>query len=57
MQNNGDADDLARKGPSIPFHGSEPADSNLSFVGKLKIKEWLKNRHSKNWTAAPGMIQ
>jgi hypothetical protein len=44
IQGNGDADALAREGLSSPF--VELAISVLPCVGRLKVNEWLKERHS-----------
>jgi hypothetical protein len=31
----------------------------LSYIGRLKVKEWFKKRHSEHWAAAPctGMLK
>jgi hypothetical protein len=57
IQCNEDADALAREGWSSPFFSPKPAISVLPCVGRLEVKEWLKERHSEYWTAAPGMWQ
>jgi hypothetical protein len=50
-------DILAREGWNNPFLGPEPAILILPCIGRLKVKEWLKEGHSKHWAAAPGMRQ
>jgi hypothetical protein len=51
IQDNEDADALAREGSSCPFHSSEPTISVSPCVGRLK------ERHSKNWAVEQGMRQ
>jgi hypothetical protein len=45
MQGN-DVDALARQGLSSPFLGPEPAISIPPSVSRLKVMDWLKERHS-----------
>jgi hypothetical protein len=44
-------DALARDGSSSPFLGTRPAISVSPCVGRLKVKEWLKVRHSEHMAA------
>lgn len=54
IQRNANADAFARKGLKSPFFSPKPAISVSPYVGRLKA-EWLKERHSKHWAAAPAM--
>jgi hypothetical protein len=56
-QDSEEEDALAREGSSSPFLGPEPAISISSCVSRLKVKEWLKERHPEHWAAALGMMQ
>jgi hypothetical protein len=56
-QGNEDADVLATEGSSSLFLSPKPAISVSPCVGRLRVKEWLKDRHSKHWTPAPSMRQ
>jgi hypothetical protein len=57
IQGNKDVDVLAGEGSSSPFLTRKPAISISSCVGRLKFKNWLKERQSKDWAATPGMRQ
>jgi hypothetical protein len=57
IQGNEEADALAREGSSSPFLGPEAAILILPCVGRLKVKEWLKETHSKQWATVPSMRQ
>jgi hypothetical protein len=57
IQSNKDADALATEESSNSFLGPEPSTTISPCVGRLKVKEWLKERHSEHWAAAPGMKQ
>jgi hypothetical protein len=48
---------LAREGLSSPFLSTEQAISISPCVGRLKVKEWPKERYSKRWAATPGLRQ
>jgi hypothetical protein len=50
-----DADALPREISSRTFLDPEPAVSVSPCVGRLKVKEWLRERYSEHWAAAPGM--
>jgi hypothetical protein len=55
IQGNDYPDALAMDRSSSLFLGPEPAISISPCVSRLKVKEWLQERHSEHWTAAPGM--
>jgi hypothetical protein len=57
IQSNEDADALAREESSNSFLGPEPAITISLCVSTLKVKEWLKKRHSKHWAATLDMRQ
>jgi hypothetical protein len=50
-------DALARQGLSSPFLGLEPANSVSPSISRLKVMDWLKERHCEHRAAAPGMEQ
>jgi hypothetical protein len=56
-QGNKNAGILAREGSSSPFLDPKLAISVSPCVGRLKVKDWLKERHSEHWAATPGMRQ
>jgi hypothetical protein len=56
IQSNQDTDVLAMERLSSPFLGPKLAISN-SCVCRFNVKEWLQQRHSEHWAAAPGMRQ
>jgi hypothetical protein len=55
MQGNVDADAVAREGLSSPF--LSPNQQIQSCVGRLKVKECLKERHCEHWATAPDVRQ
>jgi hypothetical protein len=55
IQGNKDGDVLAREALSIPFYGPKPVVSISPYVGRLRIKEWLKERHSEHWATTSGV--
>jgi hypothetical protein len=52
---NEEAHALDTQGSSSPFLSPEPAISTSPCVGKHKVKDWLKERHSKHCAATPSM--
>jgi hypothetical protein len=57
IQGNKNPDALAMDKSSSPFPGFEPAISITPFTGRLKVKEWLQDRHSEHWAITPGRRQ
>jgi hypothetical protein len=50
-------DVFVREGSSSEFLSPELAISTSPCFGRFKVKEWLQERHSKHWAAAPGTRQ
>jgi hypothetical protein len=57
IQDNVDADALARKGSSNPFLGPQPVIPVSPCVGMLKIREWLVRNQTEYWVTTTGMRQ
>jgi hypothetical protein len=44
---------MNKEGSRSPFPGSKPAISTSPCAGRLKVKEWLKDRQPKLLTGRP----